>query len=283
MKVFTRLCITLLFLIGTRILIYSQQVEYKTVFNLNYYNEEVIKLDSYIKERCVLDVYYPINLKGFPTIVWFHGGGLNGGNKEIPEQLKEKGFCIVGVNYRLSPKVKAPAYIEDAAAAIKWVFENISDFGGDISLIFVSGFSAGGYLTLMLGLDKTYLSKYNIDANRIAGLFVLSGQTITHFTIRSERGIPEVQPIVDSLAPLYHIRKDAAPIVLITGDRELELLGRYEENAYLMRMMKIIGHKETRLYELEGYNHGEMVNPAFPLMIKEIQRIIESRKQNQKD
>ena len=35
----------------------------------------------------------------------------------------------------------------------------------------------------------------------------------------------------------------------------LEMLGRYEENAYLMRMMKIVGHKDTRLFELDGYGH----------------------------
>lgn len=275
--------LTLFLLITLRTVTYSQQIQYETLYNINYYNDEINTQDNYIKERCILDVYYPKNIKDFPTIIWFHGGGLTGGNKEIPEQLKEKGFCVVGVSYRLSPFVKAPAYIEDAAAAISWVFNNIGEFGGDTSLIFVSGFSAGGYLTLMLGLDKTYLSKYKIDANRIAGLISLSGQTITHFTVRSERGISEVQPIIDNLAPLFHIRKDAPPLILITGDRELELLGRYEENAYLMRMMKIIGHKETRLYELEGYNHGEMVNPAFPLMIKEIQRIIENKKQNQKN
>jgi hypothetical protein len=35
------------------------------------------------------------------------------------------------------------------------------------------------------------------------------------------------------MAPLYHVRKDAPPLLLITGDRDLELLGRYQENAYL--------------------------------------------------
>jgi len=73
---------------------------------------------------------------------------------------------------------------------------------------------------------------------------------------------------------LYHVRKDAPPLVLITGDRELELLGRYEENAYLMRMMKLTGHQKTKFYELDGYDHG-MTEPAFPLMIKEILKIAE--------
>jgi len=98
------------------------------------------------------------------------------------------------------------------------------------------------------------------------------GIKMRRFTIREERGIPGNQPVVDSLAPLYHVRPDAPPLLLITGDRELEMLGRYEENAYLMRMMKVSGHKETRLYELEGYGH-DMTAPAFPLLLNEVQRI----------
>jgi len=70
---------------------------------------------------------------------------------------------------------------------------------------------------------------------------------------------------------------DAPPLILITGDRELELLGRYEENAYLMRMMKLNGHKKTKLFELGGYDHG-MTEPAFPLLIKEVLKITEEIK-----
>ena len=225
----------------------------------------------------MLDIYYPKNVKNYATIVWFHGGGLTSGNKEIPNALKEQGVAVVAVNYRFSPKVKSPKYIEDAAAAVAWVFNNIDSYGGDSSLIFVSGHSAGGYLASMVGLDKRWLNKYDIDANRIAGLIPFSGHTITHFTIREERGIAGTQPIVDDLAPLYHVRADAPPLLLITGDRELELLGRYEENAYMMRMMKIIGHKQTRIYELDGYDHGGMAAPALPLLLKEVRRIKESK------
>jgi hypothetical protein len=118
-----------------------------------------------------------------------------------------------------------------------------------------------------------------ISANTIAGLIPLSGQAITHFEIRKERGIPDTQPIIDEFAPLFHVRADAPPLLLITGDRELELLGRYEENAYLMRMMKIKGHTSTTLYELEGFDHG-MVEPALPLVIKEVKKIIALKKKS---
>lgn len=255
----------------------AQETSYTTKKDIPYYSEEISRKDAYIRERCVLDIYYPENKKDYPTVVWFHGGGLTGGQKEIPEALKGKGIGIIGVNYRLSPKANVQQCIEDAAAAVSWVFENITAFGGDSSLIFVSGHSAGGYLTAMIGLDKSSLGKYGKHADDIAGLIPFSAQTITHFTRRKELGIPEKQPVVDQYAPLYHVRPDAPPLLLITGDRELELLGRYEENAYLMRMMKVAGHKDTRLYELDGYGHG-MTEPAFPLLLNEVQRITKNKK-----
>ena len=85
-------------------------------------------ITDYMKERCVLDIYYPTKGEAFSTIVWFHGGGLTFGNKYIPKELKEKGVAIVAVNYRLYPKIKAPIYIEDAAAAVAWTFKNIEKY-----------------------------------------------------------------------------------------------------------------------------------------------------------
>lgn len=255
----------------------GQDGGYLTISDIPYYPDAIRESDEYINERCVLDLYYPGELKNYPTIVWFHGGGLTGGNKFIPEALKEKGLAVIAVNYRLYPKIKAPVYIEDAAAAVAWAFKNIADYGGDPSLIFVSGHSAGGYLTSMVGLDKRWLKAHDIDADSIAGLIPFSGHTITHFTVRRERGIDRLQPLVDDLAPLYHVRADAPPLLLITGDRELELLGRYEENAYLMRMMKVAGHQDTRIMELDGYGHG-MTYPAYPLLVNEVQRIVKNKK-----
>ncbi|MCU7613023.1 alpha/beta hydrolase fold domain-containing protein [Chryseobacterium sp. GMJ5] len=252
--------------------------EYQTISNIHYYDHQTNSSDVYINERCVLDLYVPKNVKNFPTVIWFHGGGLTGGQKEIPEELKNKGIAVVGVNYRLSPKVKAPKYIEDAAAATAWVFNNIKKYGGSEDLVFISGHSAGGYLAIMVGLDKSYLNKYKIDANQLAGIIPFSGQMISHFTTRKEKGIDELDARIDDMAPLHFIRADAPPLLLITGDREKELLGRYEENAYMWRMMKLKGHKETTLYELDGFDHGGMAHPAFPLLLNEIKRIENLRK-----
>ena len=46
------------------------------------------------------------------------------------------------------------------------------------------------------------------------------------------------------------------------------MLGRYEENAYLWRMMQVVGHPDTTIMELDGYNHGQMAQPAHPLLLR---------------
>jgi len=251
----------------------SNTGEYVLEKDIFYRTAEEASKDEYIAERCKLDVYYPADKTNFTTIVWFHGGGIKAGNKHIPEKLMEKGLAVIAVNYRLHPKVECPVYIEDAAAAVAWTFKNIKKYGGSKDKIVVSGHSAGGYLTSMIGLDKSYLKEYNIDANEIAMLVPFSGHTITHFTVRTERGIDRKQPIIDKYAPLFHVRADAPPLILITGDREREMLGRYEENAYFWRMMKVAGHKQTRLYELDSFDHGGMASPALEVLLQEIKSL----------
>lgn len=175
---------------------------------------------SYQRQRCRLDIYHPSNRTGFATVVWFHGGGLTGGSRHIPTGLQGKGIAVVAANYRLHPKVTCPAYPEDAAAAVAWTSRNIKKYGGDADRIFVSGHSAGGYLASMVGIDKRWLAKHGIDADRLAGLIPLSGHAITHMTVRKERGIPGNQPVVDAFAPFYHVRPDAPPILLVLADAD---------------------------------------------------------------
>lgn len=248
----------------------AEKQSYVLESDVPYYSEALRMGDPYLKERCVLDIYHPEAAGGFSTVVWFHGGGLKNGGKSVPAGFKEQGLAVVAVNYRLHPKVEAPVYIEDAAAAVAWVFAHAEDFGGDVTRIFVSGSSAGGYLTSMIGLDKRWLAVHGVDADRIAGLIPLAGQTLTHDTVRLERGIKG--PLLDELAPAHYVRSNAPPILLITGDRELEMAGRYEENAYLMRMLKVVGHPDVRLFELDGYGHAP-VAAAVPLIVKEIRRV----------
>ena len=254
--------------------LFSQgEITYNMINDIQYYSEEDIETD-YQRERCRLDLYYPANVDSFATVVWFHGGGLRAGEKFVPAQLQDQQIAVVAANYRLYPQVKNPVYMEDAAAAVAWTLDHIADYNGLEERVFVSGHSAGGYLTSMIGLDKSYLEKHGHNADRLAGLIPFSGHTITHFTLRDERGLGRTDVVVDGFAPLQHIRPDSPPYIIITGDRDLELLGRYEENAYMWRMMQEVNHPDCLIYELEGFNHGEMYGPACHILVKEIRRLI---------
>ena len=230
--------------------------------------------DAYAQERCKLDVYYPTNKKDAPVVVWFHGGGIEGGNKHIDQELRNSGYVVVAPNYRLLPKASIDQCLDDAAAAVAWTYKNIEQYGGSKRKIFVAGHSAGGYLLDIIGLDKKWLAKYGVDADSLAALIPFSGQCITHYNIRKQQGIGPLQPTIDQYAPLTYVRPDAPPIIIISGDRELELYGRYEEQAYFWRMLKLAGHPDVSLYEMQGYDHGAMPHPAYHILKQHIRRLI---------
>lgn len=272
MKRFT--CLAVLVLVAATTA-FAQKYDIKK--NIKYREDAFYKQDDPITQRCVLDVAIPQGTKDFPTVVWLHGGGLTGGNKHIPQRFltnKVLPVAVVAVNYRLAGKgsITSNDCVDDAAAALAWTFKNIASFGGDPTKVFVSGHSAGAYLTLMIGMDPKRLEKYGEDYRKIKGMIPFSGQVITHFRNRTENNIKMLQPTIDAMAPLYFVMTpNLAPILLITGNRELEMCGRYEENAYLYRMLKLNKHK-VELCELDGYGHS-MAEPACPLLLNFVNKL----------
>lgn len=245
---------------------------YKTLNDLPYYDLKTRNSDSYIKERCLLDFYYPTDKKDFYTVIWLHGGGLTYGHKEIPEGLKNQGIAVVAVNYRLSPKAVAPAYLNDVAAACAWVFQNIGKYGGDPRKIVIAGHSAGGYLAAMIGLDDSYLKKYNIDSDSFAEIASFSGQMFTHYTIKQERKIPTERLLVDEFAPSFWVKKNSPKILLTTGGRTTDLEGRYAENIMMLSMFKQSKNDKVKFYELEGFDHSNMPLPSYILLLEDIRK-----------
>ena len=162
------------------------------------------------------------------------------------------------MNYRLSPKVKFPAYIEDAARSVAWVHRTISQHGGDPAKVFISGHSAGGYLAAMLGMDPQYLGSQGVSTGEIAGLLPVSGQMITHSTVRGERGLARTKPIIDRAAPSYHVRPDAPPCLCIAGGEDMPT--RAEENIYFVAALKAAGHKHADYLEVAGRTHGTIAS-----------------------
>ncbi len=219
--------------------------------------------DDYMKQRCVLDLLYPTGKKGYATVVWFHGGGLVNGTKGMPpfkslDAFKEGRLALVGCGYRLSPQVPYPVFLEDAAAAVAWVMKNIERYGGDPSLVFVSGSSAGGWLTGMVGLDKRWLAAYGIDHHDLAGLLPYTGQMTSHFNVKkmlNTRG-ERYLPIIDENAPLAYLAKDVPPVFLFVGSRKTEIPGRTEENELMYASLKALGHPLVDFMEVPGIGHN---------------------------
>jgi acetyl esterase/lipase len=219
-------------------------------------------LSSYELQRCKLDLYLPKSERRFPSLLWFHGGALKAGNKDdefnrrIGQRLAQAGVAVAMANYRLSPQVKYPGYVEDAAAAFAWLRSHIAEHGGDPQRVFVGGHSAGAYLTLMIGLDERYLRHHGLETSAIAGLIPVSGQTMTHYTVREERGLNKDSIIADEAAPIHYVRKDAPPLLVLYAGNDLP--ARAEESQYLVAALKAAGHTRVSQQMIPERDHGSV-------------------------
>ena len=193
-----------------------------------------------------LDVHLP-KAHTFPVLIYFHGGGLERGDKSRAEvffeSMTNRGIAVVSANYRMYPDAKYPEFVFDAAEAVSWVFQNIHRFG-NAEKIFVGGSSAGGYLSQMLCYDESYLKHFGISLSSIAGFILDAGQPTCHFRILKERGIDSRRVIVDESAPLYHIEEGKAypPMQIIVSDQDMQ--NRYEQTMLLVSTLKHFGYEE---------------------------------------
>jgi acetyl esterase/lipase len=103
-----------------------------------------------------LDLYVPKGAGPFPLVIWIHGGGWHGGDKEsgIGWALKflPKGFAIASLNYRLSPDAPFPAQIEDCYVALAWLRKNASKYHLDPNRVGAVGNSAGAHLAALMAV-----------------------------------------------------------------------------------------------------------------------------------
>lgn len=219
---------------------------------------------KYETDRCKLDVYPVPNKENAPVILWFHGGNIQKGSKEgethvkrIAELFVRHNIGFVAVNYRLSPKVNYPTYIEDCAASIKWLIDNVQKYNFNPDKIFVGGHSAGAYLTLMCSFDNSSVKKVGLDISKIAGTIPVAGQTVTHSTVRGESGVDKEIIIADERSPLYSSSLMKIPTFLIAGSNDLPM--RAEENSLLFSAIKK-NNTNNRLGIYKDRDHGTIVS-----------------------
>ncbi len=104
------------------------------------------------------DLYRPAGAEGpLPAVVYIHGGALIAGSRQEVggqhlEQYLSAGYAVVAFDYRLAPQAKVPAILEDVVDAFRWIHSRQADLGVDAARLAVVGHSAGGYLTLAVGM-----------------------------------------------------------------------------------------------------------------------------------
>ena len=141
---------------------------------------------AYVKnghKRHVLDIYTPEKPTSgsLPVMFWIHGGGWQAGDKSDvalkPKAFTERGFVFVSTNYRLLPEVTMEELIGDVAQSLGWVHNNIKDYGGDPTQIFVGGHSAGAQLAALICIDDRYLKKEGVSFDALRGCVPVDGDT----------------------------------------------------------------------------------------------------------
>lgn len=224
-------------------------------------------LTVYEQERCKLDIHLPLTVTAdakLPVLIHLYGGGLTSGDKgeawndwagHFGERFLAAGVIVVSPNYRLGGQgAQFPDYIRDAAAAVAWVDRHIAAYGGDRRRIFVSGFSAGAYLALMLALDERWYGEIGFDPHHVAGYIALSGQTFTHSQVATERGIAKTE--ITDAAPLGHVGPGPGPLLLFAGSEEGQTI---VNNRLLAERLQAAGRADVTFEVMPGRNHQAMV------------------------
>lgn len=219
--------------------------------------------------RCTADLYLPTQATAADCLIWAHGGGMTGGDKSGPnivEPLLKAGVAVISPDYRLLHHAPWPACIEDLAAVAAWSRGALAAQGVTCKRLFIGGISAGAYLAAVVALDRRWLAIHGMDPTTFAGVIPLSGQMSSHFAYATASGHPSRGPLIDTYAPLWHVRADAPPMLLITGDQDIP--GRDAENRLMLATMQAIGHTQTSHHTIPGRDHstiaGGLADPADP-------------------
>jgi len=172
-----------------------------------------------------LDVYRPAGAGQAPVILFWYGGSWQRGAKEyyrfVGTTLARQGFVAILPDYRLAPDHPFPAFVEDAASAVRWARDHALEYGGDPGWIYVSGHSAGGHSALMLALDSRYLRAVGMEPRDLSGAISLAGPTgLEHLRGEGLTGVFPLDVPDDAFSPIALAPKNAGtapPFLLLTG------------------------------------------------------------------
>ncbi|MGB3754497.1 MAG: alpha/beta hydrolase [Parerythrobacter sp.] len=215
-------------------------------------------------ERQKLDLYRPDRADGdtpdadLPIIVFIHGGSWQDGNKDgysfVGRALASRGFLVAVPNYRLVPDVRYPSFLEDNAAAVRWVIDNAAAYGGDPSRIVLVGHSAGAYNAAMLTLDERWLGSARQNVKGFVGLagpydFLPLDGDVTRAAFGNEEKPETTQPIAFATA-------DDPPVLLLHGAKDTTV---YTRNSETLRNRLVQAGAEARIEIYPDLGHIEIL------------------------
>jgi acetyl esterase/lipase len=227
-----------------------------------------------------LDVYQPRGLKApNPVLMYFHGGGWTTGSKEnsLLAQLPylQMGWTVVNVEYRMVNVALAPAAVEDARCALRWIYRNAKEYNFDTTKIVTSGASAGGHLSLTTGMLPASAGMENIcpgnrgagpqntDELKVAAIVdwygitdvneLLAGPNMRTFAVAWLGSMLNRDAIAKQVSPLTYVRAGLPPILSIHGDADPTV--PYTQKQRLHQALDKVG-VEHDLYTIPGGKHG---------------------------
>lgn len=240
----------------------------------------VVRDIPYVPEggpRQRLDVYMPAEpVSGAPVLLQIHGGGWVIGNKHeqalpLMNHMASRGWVCVAANYRLSPDATFPDHLIDLKHAIRWIREEITEFGGDPDFICVTGGSAGGHLTALVGLtanDPEYQPGFEtVDTSVRAcvpfyGVYDwtdawdLQANKMTGFIERMvlKQKIADAPEAFRRGSPIHRLQSDAPPFFVIHGTDDG--LAAIEEARLFAKMLDGASKSPVAFAELDGAQHA---------------------------
>ena len=247
------------------------QNQYQVVANVTYLTATgyEAKLDVYRRR----DITTPQ-----PTLVFYHGGGWIGGTKEAATMSLmpwiEMGWNVVNVEYRMARVAPAPAGVEDALCALRFVVAQAKTYGVDTNRIVVAGESAGGHLALAAGMIPASAGFTNICAAggfsgsenavpKVAAIInwygitdlndMLAGPNARSYAVQWIGGSANRDAVAKSVSPLTYVRSGLPPILSIQGDADP--IVPYSQNVRLRDALTKAG-VPNELFTVPGGGHG---------------------------
>jgi acetyl esterase/lipase len=173
--------------------------------------------------RLRLDVYQPKTAgTARPVVVFFYGGSWLRGERSqyrfVGAALAERGFVTVLPDYRLYPKARFPAFLDDGAQAVAWVQQHAREFGGDPQRIVLMGHSAGAHMAAYLAFNHEYLQRAGGKPEGIAGLVGLSGPYVLRPNSRVLHRIFGKPYTTKDWQPVHFVDATSPPALLVHGE-----------------------------------------------------------------